>query len=67
MASLIGKYIHIGKEITDCNYETYRNICNKKSAFGSAIFLVIDHKMHNIKFSWVPNLSSSIEDVFIAS
>ena len=51
MASLIGKYMHLGKEITDYNCEMHRNICSNKHAFNSAIFLVIDHKIHNTKIS----------------
>ena len=50
MAILTGKHAY-GKEITDCNYEMRMNLCSNKPAFGSAILLAIDHKMHNTKFS----------------
>ena len=61
------KNMHMEKDITDCNYELHKNICNNKPTFDSAILLLIDHKMHNTKFSRVPPLSSSIEVIFIAS
>ena len=67
MASLTWKEMHIGKEITGYNYEMNRNICSNKPAFSSAIFLVIDQKILNTKFSRVPTLPSSIEGIFIVS